>query len=146
MSKTGFFATLATALASALLPACDAVNLHPFGDTSLEAIHATQVAEHWKPHLVPHILREFWRVTRPGGLFFCCLNTEELFARQGRGSASNDTTHACVRPRRWWHQQLQGAGWRPCSEEFATGMHDHPLSFLKRYDWDWWVARKEALP
>ena len=27
MSKTGFFATLATALASALLPACDAVNL-----------------------------------------------------------------------------------------------------------------------
>ena len=32
---------------------CDAVNLHLFGDGSWDAVHTAQVAEHWRPELVP---------------------------------------------------------------------------------------------
>ncbi len=60
-----------------LLHICDAVNLHVFGDGEWAAIHSAQVAEHWKPKLVPHILDELHRVTAVGGLFFCALDTEE---------------------------------------------------------------------
>src|SRR5439155_10247111 len=56
-----------------LLHVCDAVNLHLFGDEAWDAIHTSQVAEHWKPRLVLHILEELHRVTAPGGLLFCAL-------------------------------------------------------------------------
>lgn len=125
-----------------LLFVCDAVNLHPFGDATWDAIHSAQVAEHWRPELVPHIFAELRRVTVPGGLFFCVMDTEELYARQGRKPEREDPTHACIRPMRWWHAQLRQAGWQVCSAEFERPMLDHPQSFLKRYDWDWFVVRK----
>jgi hypothetical protein len=37
---------------------CDAVNLHLFGPDSFDGVHCAQVAEHWKPPLVPFILEE----------------------------------------------------------------------------------------
>src|SRR5262249_7138638 len=51
-----------------LLFVCDCVHLHPFADGSWEGVHTAQVAEHWKPDLVPQILRELARVVKPGGL------------------------------------------------------------------------------
>src|SRR5262249_6104373 len=57
-----------------LLFVCDAVNLHLFADAPWGAVHTAPVAEHWKPGLVPHILRELGRVVVPGGLLFCCLD------------------------------------------------------------------------
>lgn len=125
-----------------LLHVCDAVNLHLFTDGSWNAIHSSQVAEHWKPELVPFILRELARVVTPGGLFFAALDTEELFARQGRTLETEDPTHVCIRTMSWWHEQLAAAGWQVCSTEFEGPMRDHSESFLKRYDWDWFVARK----
>lgn len=127
-----------------LLFVCDAVNLHLFADESWDAIHAAQVAEHWKPELVPFILREFRRVVRPGGLVFCVLDTEELLARQGRQSEAEDPTHYCVRPMAWWHAQLADAGWEFCSATFEPAMRRHAESFLQRYDWDWFVARRKG--
>jgi 2-polyprenyl-3-methyl-5-hydroxy-6-metoxy-1,4-benzoquinol methylase len=125
-----------------LLSVCDAVNLHLYGDASWDAVHCSQVAEHWKPELVPHILRELHRVVRPGGLLFCALDTQELVDRQERDMETEDPTHLCVRPVRWWHQQLAESEWEVCSSEFEQPMRECPGSFLKRYDWDWFVARK----
>ncbi len=125
-----------------LLFVCDAVNLHLFGDSCWDAIHTAQVAEHWKAELVPHILHELARVVVPGGLMFCALDTEELFARQGRVVEHEDPTHVCIRPMAWWHEQLQQAGWAVCSAEVEPALRKHPESFLKRYDWDWFVAKK----
>lgn len=125
-----------------LLYVCDAVNLHLFADASWDAVHSSQVAEHWQPALVPHILRELWRVTTEGGLLFCCLDTEELFARQGRRMEREDPTHVCIRPMQWWHEQLAEAGWWVCSGEYEGRLVSHPEGFLKRYDWDWFIARK----
>jgi len=76
---------------------CDAVNLHLMTAQSFDAIHAHQSAEHWKAQLVPYMLQELARVTKEGGLFFCCLDTEELFERQGRTLAEDDPTHVCIR-------------------------------------------------
>lgn len=125
-----------------LLLICDAVNLHLFKDGSWDALHSAQVAEHWKPKLVPHILEELYRVTRPGALFFCALDTEELFARQGRELEHEDPTHICIRPMTWWHEQLVQAGWEVCTAKFEPTLKSHPQSFLTRYDWDWFVARR----
>jgi SAM-dependent methyltransferase len=125
-----------------LLHVCDAVHLHLFGNELWDAIHSSQVAEHWRPELVPFILRELNRVVTPGGLFFASLDTEELFARQGRTIETEDPTHVCIRPLAWWHEKLEAAGWQACSGEFERPMLEHAESFLKRYDWDWFVARK----
>ncbi|MGE5191918.1 MAG: methyltransferase domain-containing protein, partial [Deltaproteobacteria bacterium] len=121
---------------------CDAVNLHLFGDQSYDGLHSAQSAEHWKPELVPFVLAELARVTRPGGLFFCALDTEELFARQGRTIENEDPTHVCVRPMAWWHERLAAAGWQVCSSEFEGVLRGHPQTFLTRYDWDWFIARR----
>ena len=125
-----------------LLHVCDSVNLHLYGDSVWDAIHTAQVAEHWKPALVPHILEELQRVVRRGGLLFCALDTEELMARQKRNAEHEDPTHLCIRPIAWWHEQLQAAGWQVCTAEFDPPLRNHPRSFLKQYDWDWFMARK----
>jgi 2-polyprenyl-3-methyl-5-hydroxy-6-metoxy-1,4-benzoquinol methylase len=124
------------------LHVCDAVNLHLFSDGSWDAVHSAQVAEHWKPELVPFILRELARVTTPGGLLFCCLDTEEMFARQGRRLETEDPTHVCIRPMTWWHDRLAEAGWQVCTADFEPALRSHPDSFLKRYDWDWFLAKR----
>ena len=126
-----------------LLFVCDAVNLHLYEDGAWDGIHTAQVAEHWKPELVPFILRELHRVVRPGGLLFCALDTVELFARQNRTMEHEDPTHVCVRPMAWWHEQLAEAGWRVASDEFAPQLLAGDDSFLRQYDWDWFVARRE---
>ena len=125
-----------------LLFTCDAVNLHLYADASWDAVHTAQVAEHWKPHLVPHILDELRRVVVPGGLLFCALDTVELLARQGRRADQEDPTHHCLRALVWWHEQLERAGWEVCSESWGPALRGHPDSFLNRYDWDWFVARR----
>src|SRR5260370_26917371 len=82
------------------------------------------------------------RETRPGGLVFCCLDTEELLARQGRRVEDEDPLHICVSPLTWWHERLAEAEWQDCSGEFERPLRDHTESFLKHYDWDWFVARR----
>jgi 2-polyprenyl-3-methyl-5-hydroxy-6-metoxy-1,4-benzoquinol methylase len=127
---------------SPLLFVCDASNLRIFRDEQWDVIHTAQVAEHWKPELVPPILMEMARVTTKGGLLFCCLDTEELFARQGRVMEREDPTHVCIRPMAWWKDRLAETGWQDCSAEFAGPLRNHGDSFLNRYDWDWFIARK----
>ena len=72
---------------------------------------------------------------------FCSLDTEDMCIRQGRKGDEEDPTHVCIRPLRWWHEQLNQAGWKLCSQDYLPALSDHPNSFLKRYDWDWFVAR-----
>lgn len=131
---------------ASLLFVCDAVNLHLFDDGTWDGIHTAQVAEHWKPELAPFILRELHRVVRPGGLLFCALDTVELFARQNRSLEHEDPTHICVRPLAWWHEQLAESGWRVASAEFEPKLWASEDSFLRQYDWDWFVARRESRP
>ena len=42
----------------------------------------------------------------------------------------------------WWHTRLEEAGWEVCTTEFADALRSHPETFLTRYDWDWFVARR----
>lgn len=119
---------------------CDAVNLHLFDAGQFDWLHSAQVAEHWRPDLVPAILRELRRVTRPGGVLFVALDTSELFERQGRLMASEDPTHICIRPMDWWHSQLREAGWHIASSDYRRRLVEAPGSYLRIYDWDWFCA------
>jgi SAM-dependent methyltransferase len=123
----------------------DAINLHMFGDASWDGLHSAQVAEHWRPELVWHILRELLRVTRPGGLFFAAFDTSELFERNSRKMEDEDKTHVCIRPMQWWVEQFQNAGWHVASDAWRGPLNEHPGSFLKRYDWDWIVATRPKI-
>lgn len=127
-----------------LLHVADAAELALFPNESWDALHSSQVAEHWSPDQVPQILRQLARITVPGGLFFCSFDTEELFARQGRNMEHEDPTHICIKPMTWWHQQLTNNGWEIVTNEWEAALRQHPQSFLSRYDWDWLVARKKG--
>jgi len=124
------------------LHVADAAELSRFQNASFDAIHSSQVAEHWPAESVPKILSELARITSPGGLFFCALDTEELFARQGRSGETEDPTHICIRPRSWWIEQLNANGWQDATSEYEHVLKSHPQSYLKRYDWDWFVGKK----
>jgi SAM-dependent methyltransferase len=126
-----------------LLHVANAKSLPFYGSSSWDGIHCGQVAEHWPPEDVPQILKELNRVTAPGGLFFCTLDTQELFDRQRRSVETDDPTHLCIRPRAWWTEQLAATGWTDCTAEYEPQLRNHPNSFLKKYDWDFFVARKE---
>lgn len=121
---------------------CDTVNLHLFADASLDGIHSNQAAEHFRPDLVPFILREWRRVLRPGGLIFTVLDTTELYERQNRQLAGEDPTHTCVRPLAWWHTALADAGLELVTDVWLAPLAAHAESYLRHYDWDLWMARK----
>lgn len=123
---------------------CDAINMHFYEDGQFDVIHLMQTAEHFRPDHVPLILREFARVGKPGCLLFSVHDTLELFERQGRLEERGDPTHACIKPREWWHKQLTENGWVDCSQDYAKSLSDHPNSYFKKYDWDWLLYRKEG--
>lgn len=122
------------------LHTCDAVNLHVFGDCVFDSVHAAQSPEHWRPELVPAILRELRRVTRPDGYFVAALDTPELYLRQGRSILNEDPTHVCVRSLDWWKAGLQAAGWLPVPIDRLTARADYVQHF-KANDWDLLLAR-----
>jgi SAM-dependent methyltransferase len=129
------------------LACCDAVNLHPFSRASFGGIHSAQVAEHWRPELVPHILAELRRIARHETLMFLCMDTSDLYLRQGRTVAKEDPTHFCVEPMDWWRDQLSAADWEDRTKDFRPRLIAHPLSMLvgstsdsrAKYDWDFLV-------
>jgi len=119
---------------------CDAVNLHYWKDSTFKMIHSAQAFEHFKPELVPHILQELHRITKPGGLMFSCLDTTELFERQHRDMKNEDVTHVCVKPMAWWDELLKKTGWEHAPEVLES-LKEHPLSYFKHYDWSYFLVR-----
>jgi hypothetical protein len=43
-------------------------------------------------------------------------------------------------------EQFAAAGWRDRTNDFEAVLKSHPLSFLQRYDWDWFLVCKEPQP
>jgi SAM-dependent methyltransferase len=124
-----------------LMHVADAVNLHLFEPGSWAGIHCAQVAEHWKPELVPFILAELARICTPGSIMFLCLDTTELFERNKRNMDDEDKTHVCVRPRAFWSAAIVDTTWADVTDEFRPQLENHAASFLRRYDWEFFVFR-----
>lgn len=120
---------------------CDAVNLQCLADGACEWLHCSVVAEHWRPELVPFVLAELRRVTTPGGHFFCTYESGSG-STPGVSDPAAEPTHICLRSPDWWESQVEAAGWRLCSADWAPSLQNHPESFLGEYHWDWFVATK----
>ena len=122
---------------------CDAVNLHLWRDNTFDFIHSAQVFEHFKPELVPYILKEINRVTRPNGILFAAFDTVELFDRQKRIMETEDPTHTCIQSIGWWQLKLKEAGWE-FAPELMELLEKHPKSYFKMYDWPSVCCRKKT--
>jgi 2-polyprenyl-3-methyl-5-hydroxy-6-metoxy-1,4-benzoquinol methylase/ADP-heptose:LPS heptosyltransferase len=121
---------------------CDALNLHLFADQTFDGVHLMQTLEHIRPEHVPFVLTELNRVCKPASLLFSVHDTTELFGRQNRDGHREDPTHVCIRPRHWWTRILEASGWEDCGQDYRNKLLLHPLSYLPKYDWDWFVFRK----
>lgn len=121
------------------LKVCDATNLHYWKDNTFDMVHSNNVFEHLNPDLVPFILEEIRRVTKPNGILFAVLDTEELYDRQGRKIENEDPTHICVKPISWWEDRL--TGWSPAPDLMEV-LKNHPKSYFNKYDWPCLVYRK----
>lgn len=124
------------------LKICDASNLHYWKDATFDFIHSAQVFEHFKASLVPNILDELHRVTKPDGALFVALDTTEMFERQGRDLAHEDATHVCVKPMAWWDELLPKHGWER-APDLDDKLKNHPGSYFQNYDWDYFIVRKQ---
>jgi cephalosporin hydroxylase/SAM-dependent methyltransferase len=120
---------------------CDAADLHLIADGAYDWLHASMVAEHWPPGLVPHILRELQRVVRPGGRFLC-LYESETGALPGGRDPRVEPTHLCLQSPAWWTEQLAEAGWMDETSDFVAPLSRHPESFFGDYTWSWFVGRR----
>ena len=121
----------------------DAANLHYFCDNAFDCIHLHEVTECWKPSLVKPTLSELARVAAPEAMLFCVTQTPEQQKARSEGTERHSNSCRCVRPVGWWHRKLAATGWRDCSNELRQRLYDHELSFLREYDWTWFVARRE---
>lgn len=117
-----------------------------FYSPSFSGLHCAQVAEHWRPEQVPSILAECRRVITPGGLFFCCMDTIELYERQNRNPETEDPTHYCIRSMDWWVEHFEAAGFEDVTDLWRSRLVSHPYSMLAnstapspKYDWDYVV-------
>ncbi len=124
-----------------LLKICDATNLHFWNDDTFYGLHSAQVFEHFRPHQVAAVLTECHRVIKKNGLMFCALDTTEMYARQNRKLEDEDPTHRCVRSLKWWRIKLQNNGWEIVTDKYKDAMVLHSLTFFKKYDWDYFVAK-----
>jgi hypothetical protein len=73
---------------------------------------------------------------------FLCLDTTELFERNKRKMDDEDKTHVCVRPRSFWSAAIVDTTWADVTDECRPQLENHAGSFLKRYDWEFFVFRK----
>jgi ubiquinone/menaquinone biosynthesis C-methylase UbiE len=121
---------------------CDSCNMHYFADATFDFLRSNQVFEHFRPELVPFILRECRRVLRPGGLMFAAFDSAEQYKQQGRNPQTEDKTHLCVKPIAFWHDQLAEAGFEDVRIDYEPRMRGHPKSFLIRYEWPFIAVRK----
>lgn len=130
------------------LHVCDAANLHHFSDGVFDCIHHCCVAEHWPERLVPAILAELHRVSKPDvGLMYANWDTREVYDRQNRRDETEDATHCCVMPMAWWIEQYERAGWRPARADRVDALRAHPHwarrpngeEGFRKFDWDFAV-------
>lgn len=126
---------------------CDCLNLHLFADEGFDAIHCSQVAEHWKAEHVPIIWKELLRVLKRGCVSWFCFDTSERRERaesKGEwGALGDDPTHSSLQPLAWWRQSARAAGWIDLTDTYHDELLRDPSTFLNRYDWGWVCLGKE---
>jgi ADP-heptose:LPS heptosyltransferase/SAM-dependent methyltransferase len=122
---------------------CDCINLHLFENNHFDCLHLHQVAEHLRPDYIPLILAELNRVSKTGAKLLLFLDTTELFERQGRHEKDEDPTHVCIKPRSWWRNRLELAGWSDHTEEDRSRLAANRLNFFKQYDWEFLSFHKQ---
>jgi ubiquinone/menaquinone biosynthesis C-methylase UbiE len=126
----------------------DAVNLHAFDDHSFDAVHMQQTLEHMRPELVPFVLRELRRVTKPGGILVSFHATIDEYLRQGRIPdaaslpADHDPTHLSFWRQSQWLDACAKAGWK-YDRELWSALESHENRMLPSTDWDGIVARRD---
>ncbi len=80
----------------------------PVESNSLSLVHSAQVLEHIPNELMGAILKEFYRVLRPGGRAFLCLDA--IRHGENKEMYMGDPTHVNIQPIMYWTEILQNSG------------------------------------
>jgi ubiquinone/menaquinone biosynthesis C-methylase UbiE len=120
----------------------------PMPDDTLTLVHSAQVLEHIPGELTDPILSEFYRVLKPGGRAFICLDA----VRQGETVEMymGDPTHVNIQPVSFWSKKFQEHGFSFDIEAYNTFVRSprgpdagDPESFFKVYPyWSAWTLIK----
>jgi ubiquinone/menaquinone biosynthesis C-methylase UbiE len=120
----------------------------PIASESISLVHSAQVLEHVPEALVDPILDEFYRVLRPGGRAFLCLDA----IRQGEtvDMYMGDPTHINIHPVSYWTRKFQEHGFSFDVEAYNSFVRSRrgptendPRSFFEIYPaWSAWALIK----
>jgi ubiquinone/menaquinone biosynthesis C-methylase UbiE len=120
----------------------------PLPDDYLSLVHSAQVLEHVPEELADPILREFYRILRPGGRAFLCLDA----VRQGETVEMymGDPTHVNIKPTAYWAKKFQEHGFSFDVEAYNAFVRSPrgptegvPESFYQTYPyWSAWTLIK----
>jgi len=80
----------------------------PAPDNSVSLVHSAQVLEHIPPEMTDAILQEFYRVLRPGGRAFLCLDA--IRHGETKQMYTCDPTHCNIQPIGFWTEKMQNHG------------------------------------
>lgn len=85
------------------------IDLPHFKDELFDVIHCNQTLEHVYPEDVPQMVKEFARLTKPGGILICAMPIAAPWEDDPRKD-EREPSHVNVRRIEYWHHWFGSAG------------------------------------
>ena len=100
----------------------------PFPPEHFDIIFSNQVFEHIPEHIVPHMMREIYRVMKPGAVAWI-----GLVLGNGRRPEDNPD-HITMKPFEWWRDHLEKVG-LVMDMSIDDALRATGLDYFKEYGW-----------
>ena len=118
--------------------------LSSYVNESFDFLYSQQVFEHIPCTVCDQLATETFRIAKPGATLWSGLVLDVLgvFQPQGFNPNDQDLTHINLRPKDWWDEKFEKAGWT-IDMEFDNRFRNHKISdnisqnysFFEEYGW-----------
>ena len=119
----------------------DIIDGLPYKSNRFDFIYTRETLEHVHEHFMLGILKEMWRVLRPGGMGL--ISTRNNFGNKETIKQSNphsaDRSHLCVRHPWWWTEMLEEVGFKV---DYKRTLYAMCLPMCEEFTWTMIVVKK----